>query len=353
MADEQNEKQKQEEKELKRLLDAHVLVLKNKLGRTPTMDEIQESLGKGEETEAAHIPVASEKPESGEPVQEVKSPSVKHNTDAELVKNEEGEELSPEEIDSEPKILNTKVYYGMADAEDGSKRSDPHKVLYYELPDNRCYCCETQEWLSERPSVLDHLPSRPIEYSERDIVNAIAHGVMDDSDYDALEKTGIMTETPRKLWGLVKKLKTQMEELEKSEESDEEVESNAEEDDPRTLPEDDSDSEIEVDQDYEHAGHAEASGDDMVKYFLDAAGVDGSEKEELVEVLGEDVMARIMETATKLALSGLEEQIREIVRDELGKGSDSEELEFETEGSAFEDEAEPEEPEELSEEDLT
>jgi hypothetical protein len=323
----QQEKEKQNDKELKRLFDAHILVLKDKLGRTPTMEEVQESLSKDDSTEAA-TPIASESPEQGEPSQPVSS----EGTD-DLQKVDEEVEAP------EPKILGTKVYYGMTEG-----KPDPDKVLFYETPDNSCYCTESKEWLTERPSVLDHLASRPMHYKEKDIVAAIAHGVMDDNDYDALEKAGMVTETPKQLWSLMKKLKSQTEELEKSQAS-------YSEDSDDDESESDDFSESEVDTDYTHEGHGSQAGEDVLKYFLNTAGVDESKQEDLIEAVGEDALSRIMEAASQIALSGLEDQIRRIVREELnGSSGDSEELEYdvEPEGQYSDDEEEEEEePSEL------
>jgi hypothetical protein len=288
----ESKKQPDEGKELKRLLDAHIEVAKARLGRTPTLEDLQKMLTVTHEASANQTPVAAEKPQGGEPKQEVKSP--------EGATTELSEGLQKDE-DKEPSILSMKVYYGLGVGQDGAeKKPDPNKILFYETSDGRAYDTNQNQWCDQRPAVLDHLPCRPIQFNERDIVAAIAHGVMEDGDFDALDKAQMISETPRKLWNLKKKLMSQVEELEKSlmiepEESKEEVDSDL-------LP-----------------GEDPNKGDDFVSKFKELAGVGGYQIDANTQELpGDDVLSQIIKAATAEALTGMEDMIRAIVRDELG-----------------------------------
>ena len=289
-----NKKQPDEAKELKRLLDAHIEVAKARLGRAPSLDDIHQMLSVTHSASANQTPVASEKPSSGEPKQEVKSP--------EGATTELSEGLQKDE-EKEPSILSMKVYYGLGTgvfSADAEKKPDPNKVLFYETADGRAYDTNDNKWCDQRPAVLDHLPCRPIQFNERDIVAAIAHGVMEDGDFDALDKAQMISETPRKLWGLKKKLMSQVQELEKSQSV--ELEEPSEEVDPDLLP-----------------GEDPNSGDNFISKFKEFAGVsdyqiDANEQ----DLPGDDVLSQIIQAATAEALTGMEEMIRAIVRDELG-----------------------------------
>lgn len=307
------DKTKNEEKELKRLLEAHVLVYKNKHGKTPTLEDLTSMIsGDGEkEASAAPSPVASKEVNSGSPVQEVKSePTSKdeglkkedpiapgsHATglQKETTVNEEGE--------IEPKILSMKCYYGMKDLKDGAKEPDQNKILFYEHPnEGRVYSVEDQGWLPSRPSVLDHLPHRNLNFDERDIVAAIAHGVMDDEDYDSLDKSGMITETPKRLWDLGKKLKNQVADLQSLNKSIEEPE----------------DEEMEFEDDVE-----ESESDSVAKKMMELAvgsGVGGSIGFSETAELGSNTFDEIMNAAMSRAMTGMEDIIREIVQEEIQK----------------------------------
>lgn len=180
------------EKETKKLIEAHQMVLKNKLQRAPTIEEIAEAL-KGNEVSAQSSAIPQEE--------------VPANT-------------------AEPKILHLKVYYGMGKkkGEKGETREhDPNKVLFYEGHDGKVYDCGQQGWLDHRPDVLDHLPSRPLQYDAKntDIVRALINGVIDDEDYTALDKSGVLNDDTKKVYALHKRaneLHQQIQSLEKSEE---------------------------------------------------------------------------------------------------------------------------------------
>lgn len=282
-------KKPDESKELKRLLDAHIEVAKARLGRTPSLDDIHQMLSVTHSAGSANqTPVASERPDSGEPKQEVKSP--------EGATTELSEGLEKDDS-KEPSILSMKVYYGLGGGQDGSeKKPDSNKVLFYETADGRAYDTNDSKWCDQRPSVLDHLPSRPLQFNERDIVAAIAHGVMEDEDFDALDKAQMISETPRKLWSLKKKLMGQVQELEKSQSIE------------LSEPEEEFESENSLDQ-----------ADDFISKFKELAGVGGYQIDANEQELpGDDVLSQIIQAATAEALTGMEDMIRAIVRDELG-----------------------------------
>jgi hypothetical protein len=295
-------KKPDESKELKRLLDAHIEVAKARLGRAPSLEDLQKMITVTHEASANQTPVASEKPQSGEPKQEVKSP--------EGATTELSEGLQKDE-EKEPSILSMKVYYGLGTGvfpADAEKKPDPNKVLFYETADGRAYDTNDNKWCDQRPAVLDHLPCRPIQFNERDIVAAIAHGVMEDGDFDALDKAQMISETPRKLWSLKKRLMSQVEELEKSQVA--EIEEPEEEIDTDLLP-----------------GEDPHKGDNFISKFKEFAGVsdyqiDANEQ----ELPGDDVLSQIIQAATAEALTGMEEMIRAIVRDELGMSQSSESM---------------------------
>lgn len=294
----ENNKKPDEGKELKRLLDAHIEVAKARLGRAPSLDDIHQMLSVTHSASENQTPVASQSPRSGEPKQEVKSP--------EGATTELSEGLEKDMEPKEPSILSMKVYYGLG-GEGTEKKPDPNKVLFYETSDGRAYDTSDSKWCDQRPSVLDHLPSRPIQFNEKDIVAAIAHGVMEDGDFDALDKAQMISETPRKLWGLKKKLMSQVEELEKSQ-IQEPLESE-EEDVP--LYDD---------------GASEAN--DFISKFKELAGAGGySIDGGAGEVVGDNVLEQIIQAATAEALTGMEEMIRAIVREELGMSQAQEEIE--------------------------
>jgi len=224
-----------------------------------------------------------------------------------------------------PRILDMKVIYGLGDGGAGGERKpDPHKVLFYhDTVGDRFYDCGKQEWCSDKPSVVEHLPSRPLLHNDQDVIAAIAHGVMDDADFDALDKSGMMGEMPKKLWGHIKHLKKLHEDLEREQ---------------HALSKADDESQGEpMDRDLHPEGHA---GEES-----QAAAPEGDGR-----VAGDDVISEIV----RLAMADSDDRIREIVREELAKmlGQDSEQEPIEGEEPAEEQsegEEESEEDDETSE----
>lgn len=275
---------KEDAKTLKRLLDAHMLVAQNKLGRSPTMQELLESIGEQQPAEKK---------------EEVPVP--------EAVENEQAAK--------EPKILHFKVYYGMSDKKnkDGAleKCADPNKILYYESGDGTVYDVGTQQWMPDRPSILDHLPVRPLMHDERgqDVLRAIANGVLDDDDYDALEKVGMINEDAKKVFGLYKKaldLNTQMQQLEKSEEPEEPVEKD--ESSARFITEE------ELKTNFGESPETK-SGEDLVASIMSSAGVQScvqKAKEELGEP-GANLIVEIL----RAAMADVDEKTKMLVQQEI------------------------------------
>jgi hypothetical protein len=278
-----------QDKELKKLFESYIAVAKHKLGRTPTMEELQKMLSENEGQEQmsaldAPIPVASEQPPEKNVPKDLNKddkPDMEHETD---------------EID--PKILRMLVYYGMGTpGEDGQKKPDINKILFYEDPkEGRVYDCGSGSWQDNKPTVLDHLPSRPIQFNERDIVAAIVHGVIDDPDYASLEKAGMITDIPRQLWDKTKTFRQQMDQLEKSVEEPEDSSTIEDATDESQDLNDDSDS---IDSDY-------IAGTEESGVEIEAPGEPG-----------EDVLAAIIASAVADPSTGMDAVIRRIVREEL------------------------------------
>jgi len=258
------------EKEIKKLIESHMVVLKDKLGRAPTADEISKALGgKGEE-------------ETSTPITE-----------------------DAESSTAEPKILKLKAYYGMGTKKTDNgdvKEPDKNKVLYYEHGDGRCFDCSNQQWAAERPPLLDHLPSRPLMFDSKntDIIRAIVNGVVDDEDFTELDKSGALTDDSRKIFLLSKRAKEISEQLEKSEEVE--------------LSQDDMDDAAQVAPDGAPVVR-EQTGIDVVKAFMDTAGVQQS-LEVIQENFGQDG-ANLFEEILKAALADVDEKTRMLVREEM------------------------------------
>jgi len=229
-----------------------------------------------------------------------------------------------------PRILDMKVVYGLGDGGAGGERKpDPHKVLFYhDTVGDRFYDCGKQEWCHDKPSVVEHLPSRPLLHNDQDVIAAIAHGVMDDADFEALDKSGMMGEMPKKLWGHIKHLKKLHEDLEREQHALSKAE-----DESQPQP---------ADKDLHPEGHA--GGDDEPS---SVAGPEGEGR-----MAGDDVISEIV----RLAMADSDDRIRQIVREELakmlGEGSEQEPIEGEepAEGRSEGEEEEPsEEDDETSE----
>ena len=297
---------KDDEKQLKKLLDSYTAVAAHKLGRPPTLEDLTKMISENQgqesiQTVATQTPMASRSP--GErSIDKTSDTSPKQATQpmdkaAEPEMEGEGEESSP-------KILHMKVYYGMG-GEGENRKPDPSNVMFYESQDGRCYDCNAQAWSDSRPLLVDHLPSRAIQFNEKDIVGAMMHGVMDDEDYEALDKAQMIGDTPRRLWELTKQLKGYNDQLAKSE----------------ALEEEDTDSDVPVDPDFLPGDATEGSGVDAVGEFYKTAGVDRGSQDEAggqIEV-GEDLIKQIMEAAVSAVSDEMGDKVRQIVREELAR----------------------------------
>jgi hypothetical protein len=221
-----------------------------------------------------------------------------------------------------PKILDMKVYFGLSN-KDGEKKPDPTKILYYESSDGSCYDCENQQWLAKRPSVCDHLYCREIEASEQDLIAAIAHGVMDDEDYNALDKNGIISEMPKKLWENIKKLKSLNEQLSNNSENLHKAEDeNKLQSKENSFSEDSLSDDVSNDvyddvsndvyDDYDESDeHSEKDTLDFIDDYVDNNFTETSEE----RFPGEDVVSQIISKA----MAEADDRIREIVREEFFK----------------------------------
>jgi hypothetical protein len=132
----------------------------------------------------------------------------------------DGSELEQQEEILEPEITKVIVYYGVGK----DKKEDPNAILFYEKPDGTIVDVNGGRVLAERPAVLDHLKSRPINFEDRDIIASIVNGVMGDHDYETLEKAGLITDVPKRLWTRfqdLKKYQNEYDQLLKSEGEDE------------------------------------------------------------------------------------------------------------------------------------
>jgi hypothetical protein len=178
---------KDQQKELQKVLSSYVTVATHKLGRTPSLEDLMKflngevDLGDGDVEEGNAVENA---PSNGSGVDSV-PPSVP-------------EESEIEDDNAEPDLIHTKAYYGIGE---GGK-PDPSKILFYEGKDGRCYDCHNKTTLDGKPLWLDSLPSRPLEVHDKDLVHAILHGQVSDRDFRLLDKNGLMSDTCKRLWEL-------------------------------------------------------------------------------------------------------------------------------------------------------
>jgi hypothetical protein len=266
-----------EQKQLKKLLEAHTAVCRARLGREPSLEELSKMLQ--ESAEAQNGAAKSESPEAGE---EAAAPPLE------------------EQVEGEPQILKFKVYYGMSDqdGEDGQKTraADPNKILFYESPDGKVYDCEGGDWLQIRPPFLDHLPSRPLMNDEhgRDIMRAIAHGVMSDEDFAALDKAQLIGDDAKTIFQLRKKASSYQEQLSELNKSEP----------------------VEIEPEADDEPSVEQSEPTMVSRFLDLASVvreKAAQSPDAISEAGQNVLIQILEGA----FSDVDQKIRDIVRQEV------------------------------------
>lgn len=269
--------------ETKKKLDSYLTVLSNELGREPTFDEFKSYLSK--DSSSVETPVASKQPDydTNEEIHDAES-------DKEL--RQESVEKTSEEKRSIPKILKIRVHYGLSD-KNGERSPDPEKVLFYSTPEGQCYDCKKKLWLDEQPGILQHLNHRPIEAKESDIIRAIAHGIMDKDDIDALSGKELLSDSAMLLWEKMNKLNDLYQEYE----------------DMKKAEEDDIEDPIIQDEE----GSMVLEDEDSV----DTESVDYNQDKSSVPILGEDHVAEIIQLA--LGEPKNRDIIRSIVQEEIQK----------------------------------
>lgn len=351
---------KAKEKEVKKLVDSYIVILTNKLGRSPTLDELQGAIADD-----------SDKSNPGIQASDVPVPGRDQQPPLE----------ASEMRDDTPRILKLKIYYGMGDGEPDQRKPDPSKILFYENPDDgSCYDCQSQQWVMQRPAVLDHLNSRPITAHEKDIVHSIAHGIMDDRDYDILASSGLIPEVGQNLWKKMQHLNMltqKLNDLNKSAEEDsddkkegdneqasEDAKENSGDSGPSEKGSDDKDSSGDNERSSENSESSEDKkekvdgkrsdekrdengknnsskqgkagaipdvskssnpdkeledgngGEESANLPKDGDGV-GPEKDAITEAFGENAWEIIKQVAMDFARTGMEDQIRAIVHEEI------------------------------------
>lgn len=312
---------KEERAQLKKLMDSHMTILEHRLGRPAQMNELLDMLKEGEEVQqSAGAPQATQ---AAAPQTQPTSGQQPNQEQAGLA-------------EQAPKILSMKVFYGMG-GEGEAKKPDPNKILFYKTHDNKWYDTHNQSWCPTAPTYADHLPSRDLNFNEKDLVAAIAHGVMDDQDYESLDKAGMITDLPRQLWTKVRHLRDLTEQMSKSEpvEAEEEVEA--------------SESYSPTEGETSDGNGDNPPGTDVTAEFRKTAGVQDQLEE--AELVGENLIEQIMEAAMESLTGSLEEQVVKILI-KYGVLVESN-ADFETQETASRDTLDPEALDEKPEETLT
>lgn len=231
--DSQTDDNAAQEKALKKQFESYIEVLKHKNhGQVPSLEEVVEEIAGQtqkqdsvtgdedftddgfaddfEDTEEGEF-----EPQQTQEMEESATPAVPEP------------ELSGQSVDpaasSHPKILNMKIYYGMSPDEHGVNHPDEGKILYYEDGDGLVYDCNSGQYTDEKPEIMNHLPSRPVRNDDRDIVQAIMHGVLDDDDFTKLSDAGMVSDQAsqmKKNMDKLQKLIKEKEELEMSQQFD-------------------------------------------------------------------------------------------------------------------------------------
>ena len=250
------------EKDTKKVFESYFEVAKHQLGRAPTPDEVMQVMNQSKEVEKSEFPQAESVP----------MPNMQ----------QEQPEQQEAETDKGPAILHMKIYHGVKDGQ-----PDPDGILFYEHPSGLVYDCDSQEWLPSRPAILDRLLSRPMGFMERDIMSAILNGVMSDDDYEALDSRSMIGEHPRKLWELNKKLKTQIDELERAKDMST--------DDALKKSDDDFDGEESEEEDVVDVESEENESEEVESEETEAQVT--SESSEEPDLPGDNILQKILETA--------------------------------------------------------
>jgi hypothetical protein len=196
-------------KEAKKLFDSYSEVLKHKLGRNPTWDEI-----------VSEIKEQKIQPSPANPTQGVetlaKEPSAPAPTGVPAVApamEKAADKQAPATMappEGTPKIFRLQILYGLKDDGSGNKQPDPATPLFY-TDGQRHFDCSTDQWTDQVPEVAQHLMSRPLQHSAEntDLFDALLHGVVDDDDFNALDQAGMVDDRSRKLRELMGNLDSQ------------------------------------------------------------------------------------------------------------------------------------------------
>lgn len=112
----------------------------------------------------------------------------------------------PNAIDpNDPRILYFKIYYG---------RNSENPLYYFDPTTNGWFDTEARTWQDNTPPIASHLNQRDI--GGADVFDAILHGVVDDEDYEALQKMNLIDDRSRQLWTKLGSLYNQTQAMQKS-----------------------------------------------------------------------------------------------------------------------------------------
>jgi hypothetical protein len=204
----------------------------------------------------------------------------------------------PNAIDpADPRILYFKIYYG---------RNSENPLYYFDPTTNGWFDTEARAWQDTVPPILSHLNERDI--GTTDVFDAILHGVVDDEDYEALQKMNLIDDKSRQLWTKLNSLYTQTQAMQKSME---------EQADPTLKPEAPKTGQSPVNE--------PSSGSNPFGEILKGAGVSSADMiQNPNSPAGENLVAKIMQASTEQKEAAVNsapavdmEAIRRMVRAEI------------------------------------
>lgn len=112
----------------------------------------------------------------------------------------------PDAIDpTDPRILYFKIYFG---------RNSENPLYYFDPTTNSWFDTNARAWQDNTPPIAAHLNERDI--GTTDVFDAILHGVVDDEDYEALQKMNLIDDRSRQLWSKLGSLYNQTQAMQKS-----------------------------------------------------------------------------------------------------------------------------------------
>lgn len=207
----------------------------------------------------------------------------------------------PNAVDpNDPRILYFKIYYG---------RNSENPLYYFDPTTNAWFDTESRTWQDNTPPIASHLNERDIGTS--DVFDAILHGVVDDEDYESLQKMNLIDDRSKQLWNKLGSLYTQTQAMQKS--LDEQA-------NPDLKPEAPVSKESPVNE--------ASSGSNPFGEILKGAGVSSSDMiQEPNSPAGENLVEQINQAANapatnaqQQASTGLDyDAVRRIVRAEIAK----------------------------------